>query len=50
MHGAISPLPQYAVMAWCLVKHKDNFSFTFKIYGYWFIVIILKITDAFKGK
>jgi hypothetical protein len=28
MRGAISPLPQYAFMAWCLVKHRDNFSFT----------------------
>jgi len=26
MHGAIPPLPQY-VMAWCLVKHRDNFTF-----------------------
>jgi hypothetical protein len=25
MHGAILPLPQYAFMAWCLVKHRDNF-------------------------
>jgi len=21
--------PQYAFMAWCLVKHRDNFTFTF---------------------
>jgi hypothetical protein len=27
MHGAILPLPQYAFMAWCLVKHRDNFTF-----------------------
>jgi hypothetical protein len=26
MRGAISPLPQYAFMAWCLVKHRDNFT------------------------
>jgi hypothetical protein len=26
MHGAIPPLPQYALMAWCLVKHRDNFT------------------------
>jgi hypothetical protein len=25
MHGAIPPFPQYAFMAWCLVKHKDTF-------------------------
>jgi hypothetical protein len=23
MSGAIHPLPQYAFMAWCLVKHRD---------------------------
>jgi len=27
MRGAIPPLPQYASMAWCLVKHRDNFTF-----------------------
>jgi hypothetical protein len=26
MRGAIPPLPQYAFMAWCLVKHRDNFT------------------------
>jgi hypothetical protein len=29
MSGAIPPLPQYVFMAWCLVKHGDNFTFTF---------------------
>jgi hypothetical protein len=24
MRGAIPPLPQYAFVAWCLVKHMDN--------------------------
>jgi len=28
MRGAIHPLLQYAFMAWCLVKHRDNFTFT----------------------
>jgi hypothetical protein len=32
MHGAIPPLPQYVFMAWCLVKHRDNFTFTFFYY------------------
>jgi hypothetical protein len=27
MLGAIRPIPQYAFMAWCLVKHRDNFTF-----------------------
>jgi hypothetical protein len=25
MRGAMPPLPQYVFMAWCLVKHRDNF-------------------------
>jgi hypothetical protein len=29
MRGAIPPLPQYVFMAWCLVKHRDSFTFTF---------------------
>jgi hypothetical protein len=28
MHGAIPPLSQYVFMAWCLVKHRDDFTFT----------------------
>jgi hypothetical protein len=31
MCGAISPLPQYVFMNWCLVKHSDNFSFTLQV-------------------
>jgi hypothetical protein len=27
MSGAIPPLSQYSFMAWCLVKHRDNFNF-----------------------
>jgi hypothetical protein len=27
MRGAIPPLPQYIFTAWCLVKHRDNFTF-----------------------
>jgi hypothetical protein len=33
MRGAIPPLPQYVFIAWCLVKHKDNF-FTFHLPRY----------------
>jgi len=31
MHGAIPPLPQYALMAWCSVKkkHRDSNGFNF---------------------
>jgi hypothetical protein len=28
MRGAIPPLPHYVFVAWCLVKHRDNFTFT----------------------
>jgi len=31
IRGAILPLPQYAFITWCLVKHRDNFSFTFML-------------------
>jgi hypothetical protein len=27
LRGAIPPLPQQVFMAWCLVKHRDNFTF-----------------------
>jgi hypothetical protein len=27
MRGAIPSLSHYAFMAWCLVKHRDNFTF-----------------------
>jgi hypothetical protein len=28
MHGAIPPLLLYIFIAWCLVKHRDIFTFT----------------------
>jgi hypothetical protein len=33
MRGSITPLPQYAFMAWCSVKknHRDNFTFSFAL-------------------
>jgi hypothetical protein len=33
MRGAIPPLLQYVFMAWCLVKHRDNFTFKIKALG-----------------
>jgi hypothetical protein len=30
MHGALPP-PYYVFMAWCLVKHRDNFTFTLSL-------------------
>jgi len=29
MRGAIPPLPQHVFVAWCLVQHRDNFTFNF---------------------
>jgi len=29
MRGAIPPIPSTSFMAWCLDKHRDNFTFTF---------------------
>jgi len=31
MHGAVPPLLQYVFMEWCLVKHRDNITFSFSI-------------------
>jgi hypothetical protein len=31
MRGAILPLPQYVFVAWCLVKHRNNFTLTFTL-------------------
>jgi hypothetical protein len=33
MRGAIPPLPQYAFMAWCSVKHRENFTFYLYLLG-----------------
>jgi hypothetical protein len=30
MSGSTPPLTQYAFVAWCLVKHRDNFTSTFE--------------------
>jgi hypothetical protein len=37
MRGAVPPLPQHVFMAWCLVKHMDNFTFTFTQSGNFWI-------------
>jgi hypothetical protein len=34
MRGDIPPLPQYALIAWCLVKLRDNFTFYLSSSGY----------------
>jgi hypothetical protein len=46
MRGAIPPLPQYVFMAWCLVKHRENFTFTFTLNGHRhaLLTIVLEVT------
>ena len=34
MRAAVPPLPSYAFTAWCLVKHRDNFTCPFTCTGY----------------
>jgi hypothetical protein len=33
MYGAIPLISQYVFIAWCLVKHRDNFTFIFTFNG-----------------
>jgi hypothetical protein len=33
MRGAIPPLPQYTFMAWCQLKLRDDFTFTFPFFS-----------------
>jgi hypothetical protein len=50
MNGAIPPFPQYAFMAWCLVKHRDNVTFIFYLYRQCkftsFYILSARPTDA----
>jgi hypothetical protein len=55
MRGARPPLPQYVFIAWCLVKHRDNFTFTFAFtstshMSSFFIKKIQKYADNRKSK
>jgi hypothetical protein len=36
--------PQYVFMAWCLVKHRDNFTFTFNFKGH--VASIVTVTEV----
>jgi hypothetical protein len=40
--GFVTPLPQYVFMAWCLVKHRGNFIFTYCI----IIIIIFHLSQG----
>jgi hypothetical protein len=48
MSGAIPPLPQYVFIAWCLVKHRDNFTFTLHPAMMRFIIVLL--TKLYPGE
>jgi hypothetical protein len=39
-------IPQYVVMAWCLVKHRDNFTFTLPSIIIIIIIIIIITTTT----
>jgi hypothetical protein len=42
MRGAIPPLLQYVFMAWCLIKHRDIFTFILPYTGvYKFLLFLL---------
>jgi len=47
MRGAIFPFPQYVLMAWCLVKLWDNFSFSFALANVEDIYIFMILCDFF---
>jgi hypothetical protein len=42
MRGVIPALPRYAFMAWCLVKHRDNFTF----YLYFALFMLFSMGDS----
>jgi len=44
IRAAITLLPQYVFMAWCLVKHRDNFTFTLSVHSQ------IKFRDFPKGR
>jgi len=51
MSVAIPPLPQYAFMAWCLVKkHRNNFTFTFPFTNHIDYMLIPRVSQQSKAK
>jgi hypothetical protein len=57
MRGAVTPLPQYVFMAWCLVKQRDNLSFFIftcvakltEVIHFWKILYIYQTRDSSVG-
>jgi hypothetical protein len=47
MLGAIPLIPHYAFMAWCLVKHRDKFTFTFLKLNSQFLTRYNKVLSVF---
>jgi len=51
MRGAIPPLPRYILMAWCLVKHRDNL-LTLVIHEYpsvaWFYAMWMAVQPRYQ--
>jgi hypothetical protein len=46
MSGTIPPLPQYAFMVWCLVKHREDFIFTFTPNTDEVLITILRVNEV----
>jgi hypothetical protein len=42
--------PQYVFMAWCFVKHRDNFAFTFDRVAGWHLVFSSIIEGVVRNK
>jgi len=38
MCGAVPPILCYIFMAWCLVKHRDNFTFIVTVFRFRFVL------------
>jgi len=55
MRGAVLSLHQYAFMAWCLVKHRDSFTFTLSLYLFTYFtssyqLLMLCSVDCYVGE
>jgi len=49
MRGNIPALPQYIFMAWCLVKHRDNFTYYHTEYNKRLFEVIFAYTSQVRN-
>jgi hypothetical protein len=45
MRGDIPPVPQYVFLAWCLVQHRDNF--TFLPFAFWIRMCYVSLRSTY---